>query len=116
MPRLTLFLPAALSLSLSLAACAPSTGTLPDRSVWERVPPESSPKENHMESTCHADTARSFVGRTATADVVEQARIAAHAGIARTLKPGQIVTMEYHAGRLNIDVDANNVILDVRCG
>ncbi len=54
--------------------------------------------------------------RSRGADVVEKARMAAGAEIARTLKPGQMVTMEYHASRLNIDVDANNVITNVRCG
>ena len=48
--------------------------------------------------------------------VVEQARLASGAQVARVLKPGQMVTMEYREGRLNIDVDANNVITNLRCG
>ena len=32
------------------------------------------------------------------------------------IKPGMMVTMEYRAGRLNIDVDEANVITNVRCG
>jgi hypothetical protein len=65
---------------------------------------------------CNADAARSVVGQVATAEVVAQARSAAGAEIARTLKPGQMVTMEYNASRLNIDVDAGNTITNVRCG
>ena len=56
------------------------------------------------------------MGKVATPTVVEQARRDAGAEVARVLKPGQMVTMEYRAGRLNIDVDEKNVIKNVRCG
>ncbi|GAB3373089.1 hypothetical protein GCM10027431_24230 [Lysobacter rhizosphaerae] len=69
-----------------------------------------------MQPGCNAEAARSVVGQMATAETVEQARSAAGAEIARTLKPGQVVTMEYNASRLNIDVDAGNTISNVRCG
>jgi hypothetical protein len=69
-----------------------------------------------MDRSCNADAARGMIGKTATADVVEQARVAADAEVARTLKPDQMVTMEYHPSRLNIDVDDDNVITNVRCG
>lgn len=65
---------------------------------------------------CNADAARSVVGQVATGEVVEQARSAAGAETARTLKPGQMVTMEFNPSRLNIDVDAGNTITNVRCG
>jgi hypothetical protein len=48
--------------------------------------------------------------------VVEQARSAAGADTARTLKPGETTTMEFNGNRLNIDVDANNMVTNVRCG
>jgi hypothetical protein len=65
---------------------------------------------------CDAEAARTVVGQVATTAVVEQARSAAGAAIARTLKPGQMVTMEFHPSRLNIGVDAGNTITNVRCG
>lgn len=65
---------------------------------------------------CNAEAARSVVGQLATNETVEQARSAAGAETVRTLKPGQMVTMEYNASRLNIDVDAGNTITNVRCG
>ncbi len=65
---------------------------------------------------CNAQGAQSYVGKVATAGTVEAARKAAGADIARTLKPGQMVTMEYLEGRLNVDVDAANVITGFRCG
>lgn len=101
-------LPFAAALSLSLSACAPMPPSDP--------PMTGGPSPSEPEQQCNATAARGAIGKVATAAVVEQARIDAGAQIARTLKPGQMVTMEYHYSRLNIDVDANNVILNLRCG
>ena len=89
--------------SFVLGACA-STG------------PETGGNQPPMADSCKADAAKSVVGQSATPDVVEQARTQAGAEVARVLKPGQAVTMEYRAGRLNVMVDANGVIESVRCG
>ena len=67
--------------------------------------------------SCNADAAKpGAMGKVASADVVERARKDAGARMARVLKPGQMVTMEYAEGRLNIDVDAHNVVINLRCG
>ena len=71
---------------------------------------------NTAASGCNADAARSIVGQVASSTIVDQARVAAGAETARTLKPGQAVTMEFNGNRLNLDVDANNTITNVRCG
>jgi hypothetical protein len=65
---------------------------------------------------CQAEPAQSVVGQVATASVVEQARQRAGAQSARVLRPGQVVTMEFDATRLNLDVDAESRVLRVRCG
>lgn len=65
---------------------------------------------------CNAQGAQAYVGKVATAVTVEAARKAAGAALARTIKPDQMVTMEYLEGRLNVDVDAANVITGFRCG
>lgn len=65
---------------------------------------------------CDADAARSVIGQQATPEVLEQARTAAGAQDVRTLAPGQVVTMEYREGRLNVEVDEANVVTAVRCG
>jgi hypothetical protein len=67
-------------------------------------------------SQCDADAGAAAVGQAASADVVEQARSAAGAKTARVLSPGQIVTMEYLAGRLNVHVDDANVVTELTCG
>jgi len=69
-----------------------------------------------MEDRCNAELAKSHIGKAATAQVVEQARIDARADVARVLKPGQMVTMEFLAGRLNVDVNERNAIIGLRCG
>lgn len=79
------------------------------------APPMSDPMPP-MEDRCNADLARAAIGKAATAQVVEQARIDARADIARVLRPGQVVTMEFLPGRLNVDVNDRNAITGLRCG
>lgn len=109
---------------LMLGACTTSapaeSATAPVAAPADAAPPVTAPTPTPapapMPATCNAEAARGAIGQTASAEVVEQARLAAGAAIARTLKPGQMVTMEYHGGRLNLDVDADNVVTGVRCG
>lgn len=86
-----------------LAAC-----TAPGPDMGDPLPP--------VALECHAERAQDAVGKTATAAVVEQARKDAGAQTVRVLKPGQVVTMEYREGRLNVYVDGNNAIERVACG
>lgn len=113
---------ATLLFATALAACAgtdaPSAGAAPpppkETEVTDR--PKSQSVESALSESCNDAGAQKFVGQAATAEVIEQARVAAGARTARTLAPGVMVTMEYRAGRLNLDVDENNVIKSARCG
>lgn len=67
-------------------------------------------------TNCNAEATQVYVGKAATPAVIEAARKAAGAELVRTLKPGQMVTMEFLEGRLNVHVDAGNVILRAVCG
>ena len=79
-------------------------------------PPMSNPNPPNPMG-CDAEAAKpGAIGKVASAEVVERARRDAGAQMARVLKPGQMVTMEYREGRLNIDVDEANVITNLRCG
>lgn len=90
--------------ALMLSAC---TATSPP--MADPMPPQT--------ASCNAEAAKpAAIGKPATAEVVEQARHDAGARMTRVLKPGQRVTMEYAEGRLNIDVDAHNVVINLRCG
>jgi hypothetical protein len=66
--------------------------------------------------TCDAGPARWAVGNAATAEVIERVRVDSHSRIARVLRPGQMVTMEFSAERVGLRVDEANVVLDVTCG
>lgn len=122
--------------ALTLVACTttapPMSGAVPPQATADCV--EGTPTGSRLNArcrpsqsdrtpmptptaSCNPDAAKPrAVGQMATAAIVEQARIDAGARTARVLKPGQMVTMEYAEGRLNIDVDARNVITNLRCG
>ncbi|MCY7318684.1 MAG: starvation-inducible protein [Ramlibacter sp.] len=91
-----------LTLLLLLAACAgvPASGTSP------------SPGPGAI---CNAADAQFAVGRTVDVALQEQARARSGARVVRTLRPGQVVTMEFSAERLNLDVDASGKVTAVRC-
>lgn len=120
--RITAFLAFAM---LAMTACAPiddspddTAGNAPEAPPMSSpLPPERAPTPAPgLEGKCDAKAAQAHVGKIASADVAAQAKTAAGADAVRMLKPGQMVTMEFRAGRLNLDVDANNVITAARCG
>jgi hypothetical protein len=65
---------------------------------------------------CDANQAQALVGRPGTREIAVEAQRLSGAGAVRWLQPGQLVTMEYRADRLNIEVDAQNRIVAIRCG
>ena len=67
-------------------------------------------------NACNAQPAQFAVGQNSTASIMESARVRAGAQMARILRPGQMVTKEFNAQRLNLQVDANGRILAVNCG
>ena len=66
--------------------------------------------------TCNPDKAQWAVGKTNTEHNVSEARKQAGAYMVRVLRPGQAVTMEFNAERLNLEVDATGRIVAARCG
>lgn len=59
---------------------------------------------------CGADGYQSLVGRPLAA-------VSLPADLPqRVIRPGEIVTMEYRADRLTIDVDESGTVTSVRCG
>jgi hypothetical protein len=67
-------------------------------------------------TACNAQGAQFAVGKTPGASVVEEARLRSGSYMARVLRPGQMVTMEFNAQRLNLDLNVAGVIERVRCG
>ena len=66
--------------------------------------------------TCDAKAASAFVGQAISEQVAEQARSAAGARGVRIIRPGMAVTMDYRAGRLNLELDEAGRIVKASCG
>lgn len=66
--------------------------------------------------TCDAKAASAFVGQMASDAVAQQARTAAGAQGVRVIRPGMAVTMDYRAGRLNLELDDAGRIVKASCG
>lgn len=98
-------LPAALLIVLT--ACTP-TGAEEGTQQPAGSPP--------MSGQCDATKAQFAVGESYSEALAERARKAAGASVVRKLVPGQVMTMEYSAGRLNLDTDAGGKVSSARCG
>jgi hypothetical protein len=67
-------------------------------------------------SRCEAKAAEFAIGKQASPELLEQARTRAGAQNARFLQPNDMVTLEYRSDRLNLNTDANRVVVRVNCG
>ncbi len=68
------------------------------------------------EGACDDTQAQWTVGKTVTEAEVEQARVDAGAESVRTIKPDQMVTMDFNTNRLNLDMDEAGTVTAARCG
>src|SRR3546814_5427836 len=79
--------------------------------------PAPAPAPADMATQCDADAAQSYIGQDASEATVAEAKAAAGAtGALRVIKPGQQVTMDFRADRLNVEVDDDNAIVRITCG
>jgi hypothetical protein len=90
-----------LATATALAACAPM--------------PPADPSPPYT-AQCDAELARWAIGQAATSDVVERIRIDTRSQVARVIRPGQAVTMDYSAARVNVHVNERNAITGITCG
>ncbi|MEF2547175.1 I78 family peptidase inhibitor [Aurantimonas sp. E1-2-R+4] len=65
---------------------------------------------------CNANAARVVLGRIANVEATEAAKAASGAEDVRVLYPNQPITQEFVETRLNLETDAENRIVKVRCG
>lgn len=65
---------------------------------------------------CSSSAVENLKGKTATPELLEQARQQAGASTARILTPDSVVTLEYNGQRLNLNVDDQRMITRVSCG
>lgn len=101
---------------LALAALSACSSYGPMGSAPGSRPGTSTPAQPAPMALCNAQPAQFAVGQSSTASVMESARSRSGALMARVLRPGQMVTKEFDAQRLNLEVDATGRILAVRCG
>jgi hypothetical protein len=66
--------------------------------------------------TCQAAKGQWAVGETADEAVMARILADTTSERARIIRPGMAVTMDFREERVNVDVDADNRILAVRCG
>ena len=74
------------------------------------------PEHGVTSGRCDAAKAQGLIGRQATRELGAEALRLTGAGAMRWLAPGQIVTMEYRADRLGIQLDRENKVVAIRCG
>jgi hypothetical protein len=82
---------------LAITACAP---------VESQVPPRF----------CDASGLDDLIGKAATSPLGVDALRRSHSGTIRWLRPGAMATMDFRQDRLNIAVDAKNVVTGFKCG
>ena len=85
---------------LALAGCAPAHPATPGA----------------LTGSCKAETLAALIGKPADAALIARAKRLSGAGTARTLRPGQAVTMEYRQDRLNILIDDTGKVTRFTCG
>ncbi|HEU4960054.1 MAG TPA: I78 family peptidase inhibitor [Sphingomonas sp.] len=90
----------ALGLGLFLAACAAA----------------QPPLAHGSGAICKADGLSDLVGRPATADLGAAALKRSGARTLRWIQPGMAVTMDYRQDRLDVHLDARNVVTKLSCG
>ena len=93
-------------LALLLAACA-----APKEFAQAPPPPSTIPAAG-----CNAEAAQFAVGQAYGEAIADQVKMRSGASAVRALRPGQAVTMEFIADRVNLDLDAAGKITRVRCG
>nr|WP_286197372.1 I78 family peptidase inhibitor [Variovorax boronicumulans] len=89
---------------LALAGCAGLDG------------PSGRPGASAPPATCDAGAAQFAVGQSFGPALERDVRARSGASIVRWLSPGQAVTMEFNAARINLTLDGRSRITKVACG
>lgn len=78
-------------------------------------PPSTEPRQPEHPDRCDHRKADWALGQAASTRLLEQARVAANADVARFLRIGEATTLEYRIGRLNLGLDAQEIVRRVEC-
>jgi hypothetical protein len=75
-----------------------------------------SSNEHASDGTCNAEQVQSLLGELANNHTVEHAHRLSGARSTRVLSPGDMITLEYDAQRLNIEINEAETIERINCG
>jgi hypothetical protein len=125
---LPLHFPIALLSLVAVAACAsPSSGPGEVASVAAPAPvqaapapptaatPPEPPAPEDVVMTCKAEKGQWAIGKIADEALVAKVMADTGSERVRVIKPGMMVTMDFREDRVNLDVDADNRVMSVRC-
>lgn len=87
---------------LVIAACASAT--------------EDSSRGTASAGTCHADRVEWAVGQPATQEVMGRVWKESGSGLIRPIAPDQAVPGNHRPDRINVYIDADNIITRITCG
>lgn len=100
---------------VSLGACS----AMPSRQASSSAEPDTTSSADQAGSpsqTCDSAPVLSLVGKTLSPGLVEQARTQSHSAVARVVRPGEVMTMEYNPARLNLIVGKEGTVITIHCG
>lgn len=81
------------------------------------APPTSTrPSPEPPASDCGADKLKPYLNQLPTTDTVDKIRAAVGHERIRTIKPGDVVTLDFRPNRLNIEIGEDGRIKLFRCG
>lgn len=119
-------------LALTLAACsqpenrapaasdapipAPTTQPAPPSDSAKPEPGVTRPSPEPAADECGADKLGSYVNQLPTSDAMAKIRAAVGHDRIRTIRPGDVVTMDLRPDRLNIEIGPDGRIKLFRCG
>lgn len=108
-----LVLTSVLTLSGMLAACSSTV----DLDAPRTAPSNSSSSLfSQSEYRCDAGPAQKLTGQTYSDNIEQQAKALSGSRTVRTLRPGQVITMEYDPERINLRLDERDIVTTVGCG
>jgi hypothetical protein len=68
------------------------------------------------DGSCHAERVAWAVGKAGDEDTMRRVWRESGAGLLRPIGPGEAVTRDFRADRVNVYLDANNIITQLNCG
>ena len=94
---------------LLLAGCAGLASPPPQ----ESAPP---PPRVETRAECGAGQVQDRVGRAFSESLSEAIQAESGAATVRVIRPGEAVTLDYRADRLNVRLDDRDIIIEIGCG